>query len=146
MALPTVLEKLQINNEKNFLIQGLPSSIEKLFSKINYAKSVTPLLRSRRIDFALIFAVNIRQLTQIVDDVTPALNEDANFWVAFPKSTSKIYCDLTRDYHWDVLVNQGFEEVDRVCLDNVWGAIRFVKNGIAVEYADIAEVEEAEAR
>ena len=48
MALPTVLEKLQIKDEKNFLIQGLPSSIEKPFSKMNYAKSVTPLLRTKK--------------------------------------------------------------------------------------------------
>ena len=29
MAIQTVLEKLQISNEKNILVQGLPSSIEK---------------------------------------------------------------------------------------------------------------------
>ena len=57
MALETVLEKLQLKDEKNILVQGLPSSIEKQFIKLNFAKSVTPLLRSRRIDFALVFAV-----------------------------------------------------------------------------------------
>src|SRR5690606_41095739 len=119
MALPTVLEKLQIQNERNFLIQGLPSSIEKAFLKLNYAKSLTPLLKTRRIDFALIFAVNIRQLTQIVEEVMPHLSEEAKFWVSFPKSTSKIYCELTRDYNWEVITSQGFEAVDHTCLDNV---------------------------
>ena len=55
----TILEKLQLQNEKNILIQGLPSSIEKQFNKLSFAKNLTPLLRSRKIDFALIFAVNV---------------------------------------------------------------------------------------
>ncbi len=142
MALPTMLEKLQIKNEKNFLIQGLPSSIEKPFNKLNYAKSVTPLLRTKKIDFALIFALNIRQLTQIIDEVSTALHENVNFWVAYPKSTSKIYCDLTRDYNWEVLISQGYEAIDHTCLDNVWTAIRFSKNGPLA----ILEGEEAEAQ
>ena len=46
----TLFEKLQYKEEKNLLIQGLPSSIEKQFSKLTFAKNVTPLLKSRRID------------------------------------------------------------------------------------------------
>jgi len=34
----TLLEKLQLADEKNLLIQGLPSSIEKQFSKLSFAK------------------------------------------------------------------------------------------------------------
>jgi hypothetical protein len=61
----SLLEKLQMNGEKNLLIQGLPSSIEKQFLKLSFAKNVTPLLRSKKIDFALIFAVNQNQLNNI---------------------------------------------------------------------------------
>ncbi len=125
MALMTLLEKLQIRDEKNILVQGLPSSIEKPFAKLNYAKSVTPLLRCRKIDIALVFAVNIKQLTQITYDVVPALHAHAKFWVAFPNNTSKIYSELCRDYNWDVLLNHGYEGVEQVTLDSVWTAILF---------------------
>ena len=54
----TLFDKLQLADEKNLLIQGLPSSIEKQFSKLSFAKNMTPLLKSRKIDFALIFAIN----------------------------------------------------------------------------------------
>lgn len=128
MALPTVLEKLQIQNEKNFLIQGLPSSIEKPFAKMNYAKSVTPLLHLKKIDFALVFAVNIKQLSGIIAEVVPALQPDAKLWVAYPKLTSKIYSELCRDYNWDVLSNEGYDGVYQVALDSVWMAIRFQRN------------------
>ena len=58
----TVFEKLQLSDERNLLIQGLPSSIEKQFSKLSFAKNMTPLLKIRKIDFALVFAVNENQL------------------------------------------------------------------------------------
>lgn len=36
----TVFEKLQLNDEKNLLIQGLPSSIEKQFVKVAFSKAL----------------------------------------------------------------------------------------------------------
>ena len=132
MSLQTVLEKLQIKDEKNLLIQGLPSSIEKQFLKIPFAKSVTPLLRSRKIDFALVFAVSKKQLCDILSDVIPALHPEAKLWVAYPKLTSKIASDLSRDSHWDVIDHHGFEGVSQIALDNVWSAVRFKKQGLIV--------------
>ena len=93
----TMFEKLQLTEEKNLLIQGLPSSIEKQFTKIAFAKNVTPLLRSRRIDFALIFAINETQLNGILKEVLPALDEEGKLWIAYPKTTSKIVSDMNRD-------------------------------------------------
>ena len=68
----TVFEKLQLADEKNLLIQGLPSSIEKQFSKLSFAKNMTPLLKNRKIDFALVFAVNECQLNGILKEVMPS--------------------------------------------------------------------------
>ncbi|MCZ2460513.1 MAG: hypothetical protein LC128_12915 [Chitinophagales bacterium] len=124
----TLFEKLQYADEKNLLIQGLPSSIEKQFHKLSFAKNVTPLLRSRKIDFALIFAVNVNQLHGILNDVMPALKEDSKFWVAYPKVTSKIVTDLNRDCSWERLTNAGYECIHRVELDHVWVATRFEKS------------------
>lgn len=127
MAIQTIPEKLQLGNEKNILIQGLPSSIEKPFSRINYAKSVTPLLRSRKIEFALLFAVNEPQLENIMAEVVTALHEDAKLWIAIPKSTSKIYSTLCRDYDWGIMTRFGFSCDNQVALDGVWSAISFVR-------------------
>jgi hypothetical protein len=122
-----LLEKLQFTEQKNILIQGLPSSIEKQFAKIAFAKNVTPLLRTRRIDFALVFAVNVNQLSAIMRDVLPALQEDGIFWIAHPKASSKIATDLSKTCSWDCVHNEGFEILDEVTLDHVWIAARFKK-------------------
>ena len=123
----TLLEKLQLADEKNLLIQGLPSSIEKQFSKLSFAKNMTPLLKSRKIDFALVFAVNENQLNGILKDVMPSLKGESKFWVAFPKSTSKIVTDLNRECSWNRLTCEGYESIERVELDHVWTAMRFTR-------------------
>ncbi|MGE5108756.1 MAG: hypothetical protein ACM3H8_14525 [Sphingobacteriales bacterium] len=126
----TIFEKLQMKEEKNLLIQGLPSSIEKQFVKLNYAKNVTPLLKVKKIDFALVFAVNQNQLNGILCDVLPALHNEGKLWIAYPKTTSKIVSDLNRDCTWNKLTQNGFESVHMVTLDHVWSALRFQKTEV----------------
>ena len=133
MTAQTLLEKLQLQDEKNLLIQGLPSSIEKQFIKLTFSKNVTPLLKARKIDFALVFAVSQRQLIDILKDVIPALREDAKFWIAYPKLTSKIASDLSRDKNWDFVSDYGFEAVRMIALDNVWSAGRFKKPEVGIK-------------
>ena len=137
----TILDKLNLKNEKNILIQGLPSSIEKQFVKLSFAKNLTPLLRSRKIDFALVFAVSESQLNSILGDIMPALKADSKLWVAHPKVASKISTDLNRDSSWNRLSEMNYETVELVSLDHVWQAFNFKKNEEAEE--EIVEVKVA---
>lgn len=122
-----LLEKLQLKDEKNLLIQGLPSSVEKQFAKLSYNKNLTPLLKTRKIDFALIFAINQFQLNNILKELFTALHSDCKLWIAYPKTTSKIVSDLNRDASWDILSKNDFEAIRQVTLDHVWTAMRFKK-------------------
>jgi hypothetical protein len=124
-----LLEKLQLKDEKNLLIQGLPSSIEKQFSKLSFAKNVTPLLKARKIDFALVFAINEKQLNGILHDVIPALQKQGKLWVSYPKKTSKIVTDLDKEGGWFVMQKNEYESIKQIALDHVWTAVRFKKIG-----------------
>jgi len=116
-----------LKEEKNLLIQGLPSSVEKQFAKLSYNKNLTPLLKTRKIDFALIFAINQLQLNNILKEVFPALHPESKLWIAYPKTTSKIVSDLNRDASWEILSKNDYEAVRQVTLDHVWTAMRFKK-------------------
>ena len=135
----TLFEKLQLKNEKTILIQGLPSSIEKQFAKLSFAKNLTPLLRSRKIDFALVFAVSENQLNNILQDIMPALKEETRLWVAHPKTTSKIVTDLNRESSWNKLTSAGYESGEQVTLDHVWNAVNFKRSEV-MEVAEEFEV------
>ena len=133
----TILDKLNLKNEKNILIQGLPSSIEKQFVKLSFAKNLTPLLKTRKIDFALIFTVSENQLNSILNDITPALKDESRLWVAHPKVTSKISTDLNRDSSWSKLSELGYETTELVSLDHVWQAFSFKKCEEELEVVEI---------
>lgn len=129
----TMFEKLQLEDEKNLLIQGLPSTIEKQFSKLSFSKNVTQLLKIRKVDFALVFALNSKQLQKIFAELCPALHDDTKLWIAFPKQASKIVSDLNRNGSWDFLIERGYETGEKVVLDYVWSAQRFTKAQICEE-------------
>ena len=133
----TLFEKLQLEDEKNLLIQGLPSTIEKQFSKLSFSKNVTPLLKTRKIDFALVFALNSNQLYKILSEVCPALHASGKLWIAYPKATSKIakvkrihpngntstlVVIATAENNWDALARIAEERARREKLMGVgWG-------------------------
>ena len=142
MSQQSILEKLNLKEEKNLLIQGLPSSIEKQFAKLSFAKNVTPLLKTRKIDWALIFAVNENQLNTILKDVMPALNKEGKLWIAYPKTTSKIASDLNRDCSWYNLTSNGFESMEQVALDHVWSALWFKKTDKVLVVVEEKEMDE----
>jgi len=137
----TILDKLALKNEKNILIQGLPSSIEKQFAKLSFAKNLTPLLKTRKLDFALVFAVNENQLNGILSDIFSALKEETRLWVAHPKVTSKISTDLNRESSWSRLSDLGYEAEETVSLDHVWQAINFTKaEEVVIEEVEVKQV------
>ncbi len=128
MSSQSLLEKLQLKDEKNLLLQGLPLSVEKQFLKFSFSKNVTPLLKSKKIDFALIFAFSQKQLKDILKEVVPALHPEAKFWIAYPKASSKIASDLSRDSSWDFISEFGYETVRLIAVDTLWSAARFKKS------------------
>lgn len=127
MSQQSLFEKLQLKDEKNLLIQGIPSAIEKQFSKLSFSKNVTPLLNTKRIDFALIFTINQQQLNNILKEIIPSLNKEAKFWIAYPRPSSKIVTDLNRDDCWSYLVSNLFRAIEQVDIDHIWTAMRFEK-------------------
>lgn len=146
MHVPDLLEKLRYNNERNILIQGLPSSLEKPFAKLSFSKNVTPLLKTKKIDFALLFAINHSQLSIILKEVLPILHSKSKLWIAYPKATSKISSDLNRKGTWEVTLSNHYESCEEVELDTVWNAINFKKSAEeTAEPAPETKQEEAEA-
>ncbi len=139
MSHQSLFEKLELKDERNLLIQGLPSSIEKQFIKLSYSKNVTPLLKLKKIDFALVFAINVNQLNGILREVIPALHQEGKLWVAYPKTTSKISSDLNRDCSWSVLTQNQYETIALVALDHVWSALQFKKTDQITDAAALAD-------
>lgn len=136
------LDKFQLDNSKTLLIQGIPSTLEKFFAKLSFSKNVTPLLKRKKVDFALIFVINTDQLNKVLKDIFPTLSESSSLWVSYPKPTSKIVSDLNRNYDWAVLKDKGYLNVEEMELDNVWAAIHFSLPTAEEEKSEVVEDED----
>ncbi len=121
----SLLELFDFKNEEKVLIQGLPSNIERHFTKIGFSKNVTPLLCNKKADFVLIFAVNQKQLNDIFPEILHVLHEHSNFWIAYPKRTSKVLTDLHKKESWELVHNKKYKPVKTIDIDHVWLAEKF---------------------
>ncbi len=46
-------------------------------------------------------------------------------WAAYPKKTSGIDTDITRDHGWEALNAAGLRPVRQIAIDDTWSALRF---------------------
>ena len=76
--------------------------------------------------FVLVFVMDVVQLNAIIPDVIDKLSEDALFWIAYPKKSSKRYkSNIDRDHGWGILGQYGFEPVSQVSLNDDFSVLRF---------------------
>lgn len=74
-------------------------------------------------DGALVFVMNRRALERVLPKVER--HATGALWFAYPKATSGLPTDLTRDDGWRVVEARGLRPVTQVSVDAVWTALRF---------------------
>ena len=77
------------------------------------------------VDYAHLFVTSTDQLRHRAPDVIERLTYDGLFWVSWPKKTSKVATELTRDVVWARLAEVGYKGVAAVSINAVWSALRF---------------------
>lgn len=75
--------------------------------------------------FLLVFAGNAQEVRERVNKAIPHLEEDAVFWLAYPKKSSGIKTDVNRDVIWRMVdAETDYTLVSNVSLDDTWSALR----------------------
>ena len=95
-----------------------------------YLKDLSPLPASVEVaerlqgefDWVQVFVKNKAELDKLVPKVVRALKPDSLLWITFPKGTSKIQTDLTRDKGWDALQKADLKWVTLISVDETWSA------------------------
>ncbi|MGD8191084.1 YdeI/OmpD-associated family protein [Brevibacillus ginsengisoli] len=76
-------------------------------------------------DFIQLFVHSVAELNHWAPQIMDKLAEDGFLWITYPKKSSKIKTDITRDAGWEVVNQAGFEGVALVAIDETWSAMRF---------------------
>jgi hypothetical protein len=73
-------------------------------------------------DWVQIFVKSQAELERMLPRVRAALKPASLLWIAFPKGTSKIQTDLTRDKGWDALQPLDLKWINLISVDDTWSA------------------------
>ena len=84
-------------------------------------------------DWVQIFVENKAQLDELAPKAAKALKPDSILWISFPKGSSKIQTDLTRDQGWDVVRSLDLKWITLISVNETWSAfsLRPYKTGEA---------------
>jgi hypothetical protein len=118
MVKATLVKKLRIQPGQRMLILNPPS---------DFLESLGDLLEGVRVsespegkfDFVHLFVRNSAQLNDQVPAAIEAVEYDGLLWISYPKRSSKVETNLTRDVLWGLMADTGLRPVTQVSIDNV---------------------------
>lgn len=73
-------------------------------------------------DWVQIFVKNKRELDKLAPVAIRSLKPESLLWVSFPKGSSNVQTDLTRDAGWDTIRNADVKWVTLISVNETWSA------------------------
>jgi hypothetical protein len=124
-----IIKKLQFKLQLIALVLGAPPEFKPVTDLLKKRTSVdTEIDKKKKYPFALGFVITEPDVKKLGTAIIKQLEDDAVFWMAYPKKSSKKYiATITRDNGWESLGILGFEGVSMVAIDDDWSAFRFRK-------------------
>jgi hypothetical protein len=75
-----------------------------------------------KFDWIQVFVKNKAEIDKLAPRVAKALNPDSLWWISFPKGSSKIQTDLTRDKGWEALAGLDLKWTNLISVNETWSA------------------------
>jgi hypothetical protein len=94
---------------------------EKYLNELKHDSDISQKLTGKY-DWIQVFARNKKELASFVPKAVSALKPDSTLWLSFPKGTSKIQTDLTRDKGWEALKGLDLKFITLVSVNEMWSA------------------------
>jgi hypothetical protein len=116
----TIVQKLHINEKDSLLIINAPPEFKK---NIGALPAGTKVITSGK-DYNQVhwFVQNKAQMLKEMKKVLGLLKENVILWIYYPKGTSKLQTDLTRDKGWEELLAHGdkLTWISLISFDETW--------------------------
>lgn len=119
-----LVRKLGIKPKMRALVVGAPPPYVKLLAPLPEDVVITSTANGVH-PFVQIFATSLADLGKSVPSLLKHAGEGALLWIAYPKKTSGMESDLSRDLIAEAISGTGWRPVSIVAIDGVWSALRF---------------------
>jgi len=94
---------------------------ENYLGEFAHDSEISQMLRGT-FDWIQIFVRNKAELDKLVPKAAKALGPDSILWISFPKGSSKIQTDLTRDKGWENLQALNLKWTNLISVNETWSA------------------------
>ena len=114
----SLAKKMKLKPGSHAVIINAP---EDYLNELKYDSEISQKL-SGKFDWIQIFVKNKSEADTLVPKAVKALKSESMLWLSFPKGTSKIQTDLTRDKGWDVLQTLDLKWITLISVNETWSA------------------------
>jgi hypothetical protein len=121
MAENALVKKLKLKAGQRAAIVGAPSGYLSQLQPLPDGVEVSETLTGA-FDWVQVFVRNQSELNSAIPQLVAALQPESLLWISFPKGSSKIQTDLTRDTGWDALQQADLKWVNLIAVDATWSA------------------------
>jgi hypothetical protein len=124
MAGTQLLKKLRMLPDQRVLILNAPPGYEDELGPLPKGVELAEQPEGT-FEFVQVFAKDLAELEKLAPVAAEAVKHDGLFWVSYPKRSSKVESDLSRDVVWKAVAKTGLRPVTQVSVNDVWSALRF---------------------
>jgi len=126
MADSNVFKKLGVKANQRMLILNLPEGYQYALGTLPPGVSVlNEADGTATFDCVQVFVHSRADVQKYAKTATSALKPGGMLWFSYPKKSSKIKTDISRDDGWDGLNALGLQGVSLISVDDTWSAMRF---------------------
>ena len=118
MAESPVAKKMKLKPGQKAAVINAP---EGYVDTIKHDTALSPTLNGK-FDWIQIFVRTRAELDALTPRAAKALKPESILWISFPKGTSKIQTDLTRDKGWELLQTLDLKWITLVSVNETWSA------------------------
>src|SRR5690348_400735 len=124
MTINAISRKLGLKPNMSALIVGGPPGYLKSLEPLPPGVVITDKVAGTH-QFVQLFATRKAEMKKSAPKLLKAADSGALVWMTYPKKTSGVESDLSREEVWSALEGTGWRPVAQIAIDEVWSALRF---------------------
>jgi hypothetical protein len=124
MSESALAKKMKLKAWARAAVVNSPARYLKELAPLPSGVEVSEKLRGP-LDWIQAFVTTAAELKALLPKAVKALAPESLLWVSFPKGTSGIQTDLTRDKGWDALKDVDLKWVTLISVNKTWSAFAF---------------------
>jgi hypothetical protein len=117
-------KKLGLKPSMRALVVAAPSGYLKSLAPLPEGVVISEAMGGTH-EFVQFFATRKSDIEKSSTKLLKAAAPGAWLWITYPKKTSGVESDLSREAVWSAMEGTGWRPVSQIAIDEVWSALRF---------------------